>query len=68
MKKVDKERISYIEQMMKETIKALKDFNSENTDGYYIFQSSNRAKFDRLRIELTKELLNLKKEVYKEKD
>lgn len=64
--KINKERLNYIEQMMKEIIKALKDFNSEDTE-HYIYQSSNRAKFDRLRLELTKELLNLKKDIYKER-
>ena len=61
--KIDKKRITYIEQMMKEIIRALEDFNLENAD-HYIYQSSNRAKFDRLRIELNKELLKLKKELY----
>lgn len=64
--KINTDRINYIETMTKELMKALKDTNKEidKREGY-LFQSNNRAKFERLRIELTKELLKVKKEWYR---
>lgn len=53
--------------MTKELVKALKDTHKEffsNGKGY-LFSSSNRAKFKRLRIELTKHLVEVEKELYK---
>lgn len=58
-----KEEITYIEQMAKQLVNALKEI--AKLDDVYIFQSSARAKFDRLRIELNKELMAIKKRIYK---
>lgn len=65
MKKITQEQINYIETMSKNLIKALKDFNKEDNE-YYCYASENRAKFNRLRLELTKELINIKKRIYNE--
>lgn len=54
--KITKDKISYIESMCKKLIKSLKDTQKEfETNENYIFSSANRAKFKRLRVELTKE-------------
>ena len=58
-----KEEITYIEQMAKQIVNALKEIASQNND--YIFQSPVRAKFDRLRVELNKELMEIRKRIYK---
>lgn len=58
-----KEEITYIEQMTKQLVNALKEI--AKLDDVYIFQSPARAKFDRLRIELNKELMIIKKRIYK---
>jgi len=58
-----KEEITYIEQMAKQIINALKEI--AKLDGVYIFQSPARAKFDRLRVELNKELMAIRKRIYK---
>lgn len=58
-----KEEITYIEQMTKQLVNALKEI--AKLDDVYIFQSPARAKFDRLRVELNKELMIIKKRIYK---
>lgn len=58
-----KEEITYIEQMTKQLVNALKEI--AKLDDVYIFQSPARAKFDRLRIELNKELMIIKKRIYR---
>lgn len=46
----------------------LKDFNKEyENNEHYIWQSPNRARFNRLRIEMNKTLLKIKKDIYNEK-
>jgi len=57
--------IQYLEQMYKRSIKTLKGFMSEENEDKYIFQSRNRAEFNRLRLEITKELLRLENKMYK---
>lgn len=59
-----KEEITYIEQMTKQIVNALKEIASQDNN-YYIFQSPARAKFDRLRVELNKELMAIRKRIYK---
>lgn len=51
-------KIEYIEYLTDRVVKALKGFNDEIKDNhiYYFCGNSNRAKFSRLRVELTKEL------------
>ena len=58
-----KEEITYIEQMTKQIINALKEIASQ--DNNYIYQIPERAKFDRLRVELNKELMAIRKRIYK---
>lgn len=58
-----KEEITYIEQMTKQIVNALKEIAKYDDD--YIYQSSARAKFDRLRVELGKELMAIRKRIYK---
>ena len=57
--------IQYLEQMYKRSINTLKSFMREETNDEYIFQSRNRAEFNRLRLEITKELLRLENKMYK---
>lgn len=63
--KVSEKEINYIETMCSLLINTLKDFNNECKENTYVFSSPNRAKFDRLRLELNKELIKVKKEVYR---
>lgn len=58
-----KEEITYIEQMTKQLINALKEI--AKYDNNYIYQIPGRAKFDRLRVELNKELMTIRKRIYK---
>lgn len=58
-----KEEITYIEQMTKQIVNALKEIAIYDDD--YIYQIPERAKFDRLRVELNKELMAIKKRIYK---
>ena len=58
-----KEEITYIEQMTKQLVNALKEIAKHDDD--YIYQSPARAKFDRLRVELNKELMAIRKRIYK---
>ncbi len=63
--KLSKDRILYIENMCKELIKSLKATQRElENNQNYIFTSANRAKFKRLRVELTKELMQIQNEIY----
>jgi 16S rRNA C1402 N4-methylase RsmH len=58
-----KEEITYIEQMTKQIVNALKEIAKYDND--YIYQIPERAKFDRLRVELNKELMKIRKRIYK---
>ena len=51
--------IQYLERMYNRSIKALKSFMLEEANDEYLFSSRNRAEFNRLRLEITKELLRL---------
>lgn len=57
--------IQYIERMYNRSINALKSFMLEEANDEYLFQSRNRAEFNRLRLEITKELLRLENKMYK---
>ena len=57
--------IQYLEQMYNRSINALKSFMIEEANDEYLFQSRNRAEFNRLRLEITKELLRLENKMYK---
>lgn len=58
-----KEEITYIEQMTKQIVNALKEIAKYDND--YIYQIPERAKFDRLRVELNKELMAIRRRIYK---
>lgn len=58
-----KEEITYIEQMAKQIVNALKEIAKYDDD--YIYQIPERAKFDRLRVELNKELMAIRKRIYR---
>jgi len=58
-----KEEITYIEQMTKQIVNALKEIAKYDDD--YIYQIPERAKFDRLRVELNKELMTIRKRIYR---
>ena len=60
-----KERIYFIESLQNELISALKKATNELQKEQYIYASSNRAKFKRLRVELTKQLFEAEKLIYK---
>ena len=63
--KITQKEINYVEYLCDMMPKILKDINKEfEENGHYIFQSPNRAKFERLRIELNKELMKIKKIIY----
>lgn len=57
--------IQYLERMYNRSINALKSFMLEENNDKYIFSSRNRAEFNRLRLEITKELLRLENKMYK---
>lgn len=49
--------------MTKQIVNALKEIAKYDND--YIYQIPERAKFDRLRVELNKELMAIRKRIYK---
>ena len=53
--------VDYICDMLPKTLKAIQ---REQKDGY-IYASENRARFDRLRIEISKTLMKIRKKIYK---
>lgn len=58
----DKE-INYVDYICDMLPKTLKAIQQEQKDGY-IYASENRARFDRLRIEITKTLMKIRKKIY----
>ena len=59
----DKE-INYVDYICDMLPKTLKAIQQEQKDGY-IYASENRARFDRLRIEISKTLMKIRKKIYK---
>lgn len=59
----DKE-INYVDYICDMLPKTLKAIQQEQKDGY-IYASENRARFDRLRIEITKTLMKIRKRIYR---
>ena len=53
--------VDYICDMLPKTLKAVQQEQKEG----YIYASENRARFDRLRIEITKTLMKIRKKIYK---
>lgn len=62
--KLTDSEINYIEHICDMLPKALKAVQQEQKDGY-IYASENRARFDRLRIEITKTLMEIRKKIYR---
>ena len=63
--KIDKQDISYIEMLCDMLPRTLKEINEEYKEDSYIFSSPARARFERLRIEMNKTLIKIKKKIYK---
>lgn len=59
----DKE-INYVDYICDMLPKTLKAIQQEQKEGY-IYASENRARFDRLRIEISKTLMKIRKKIYK---
>lgn len=62
--KIPQNEIKYIEYLCDMLPKILKDINEEYEKEDYLYQSPNRARFDRLRLEMNKSLMNIKKIIY----
>lgn len=68
--KIKDTQITYIKELSNQIIKSLEAVQEEqklellNSKSYYIFSSKHRATFDRLRLELNRQLLLLKKQMY----
>ena len=62
--KLTDSEINYIEYICDMLPKTLKAVQQEQKDGY-IYASENRARFDRLRIEITKTLMKIRKKIYR---
>lgn len=62
--KIKQLEIGYIEYLCDMLPKILKKINAEYDKEKYIYSSENRAKFDRLRIEMNKTLMKIRKEIY----
>ena len=60
--KLTDSEINYIEFICEMLPKTLKAIQKEQKDGY-IYASENRARFDRLRIEINKTLMKIKKKL-----
>ena len=57
--------ILYVQYICEKIPKLLKNIQKEQEENeYHIYQSSNRAEFERLRINLNKELMRIKKSIY----
>ena len=63
LEKLTDKEINYVEFICDMLPKILKAIQEEQKDGY-IYASENRARFDRLRIEVNKTLMKIKKKIY----
>lgn len=64
--RIHKNTIEYVQMLCDLLPKTLNEINADYDKGKgYLFQSEARARFDRLRIELTKYLVKVKKDIYK---
>lgn len=64
IEKLSDSEINYIEFICEWIPKTLRAIQKEQKDGY-IYQSENRARFDRLRIEMNKTLMKMRKKIYR---
>lgn len=63
--KINEKEIAYIEYLCDMLPKILKDINKEYGNNEYLYASQSKARFERLRIELNKSLINIKKIIYR---
>ena len=64
--KIDDKEIRYVEYLCDMLPKILKDIKEEaKKNDFHIYQSPSRARFERLRIEINKSLIKIKKDIYK---
>ena len=64
MSKITNAEVNYIDVMATKLVDALREFNSEYDAERYVYSSSARARFDRLRVELNKELMRVRRKIY----
>lgn len=66
---IDKYDINYVQHLCKQLVNSMQDtldeFNDKN-NSEYMYSSPHRAKFKRLRVELTKHLVQIEKQMYKQ--
>ena len=65
-KDLTKKDVDYIESMSKDLVKSLREILKyyENNNDRYLYNSAERARFKRLRVELGKKLMEVQKEIY----
>jgi hypothetical protein len=66
MQELTKKDVIYLEEMTKDIIKSLKIILKyyENNNDRYLYNSAERARFKRLRVELGKKLMEIQKIIY----
>lgn len=66
MQELTKKDVIYLEEMTKNIIKSLKIILKyyENNNDRYLYNSAERARFKRLRVELGKKLMEIQKIIY----
>lgn len=62
--KIKNSTVLYIEALCVSLLQSMRAFNKEAENDDFIYSSSNRARFERLRIELAKELIAIQKTMY----
>ena len=63
-KKLKMEDIYYIDRMCTDIIDSLNNISAELSKTHYLHSSKDRAKFKRLRVQLSKELLEIERKIY----
>ena len=65
-KDLTKKDVDYIESISKDLVKSLREILKyyENNNDRYLYNSPERARFKRLRVELGKKLMEVQKEIY----
>lgn len=66
MKDLSKNDVNYVENMSKDLVHSLREILKyyENNNDRYLFNSPERARFKRLRVELGKKLMEIQKAIY----
>lgn len=63
--KIEQIDIDFVKYICEKLPKLLNQINDESKCEHYIYQSPNRAEFERLRVELNKKLMEIKRVIYK---